>query len=134
MGVSQAEERESCYSGMVDLEGEKLMAESHKIKPGSMASIVFPGKTHFKIEFEGPTPQEWVCEGCGLSGTASYDSGRGDVLSVVRAIRDHHETLASKYAPLCHFDVDQVRVRNDALMNVYEWNRLVAKIEKSRGR
>lgn len=60
--------------------------------------------------------QEWVCEGCGLHGTAEYDSERADVLTVLRAIRDHHETLASKYAPLCHFDVDRVRVRNDALM------------------
>jgi hypothetical protein len=78
--------------------------------------------------------QEWVCEGCGLHGTVTYDSERGDVLSVLRALRDHHETLASKYAPLCHFDVDRVRVRNDALMDVYAWNRLVAKIEKGCGR
>lgn len=78
--------------------------------------------------------QEWVCEGCGLNGTVTYDSARNDVLFVMRAIRDHHETLASKYAPLCHFDMDQVRVRNDALMSGYEWNRLVAKIENDCGR
>ncbi len=77
--------------------------------------------------------QEWVCEGCGLSGTVTYDPGDG-VFSVVRAIRDHHETLASKFAPLCHFDMDQTRVRNDAAMDVYAWNRLVAKIEKDCGR
>jgi hypothetical protein len=78
--------------------------------------------------------QEWVCEGCGLNGTATYDPERGDVLSVVRAIQDQHETLASKYAPLCHFDLARVRVRNDAMMNVYIWNQLVAKIEKGCGR
>ena len=78
--------------------------------------------------------QEWVCGGCGLSGTATYDPERGDVLSVLRAIRDQHETLASKYAPLCHFDVDRVRVRNDAEMDVYKWNRLVRKIEEGCGR
>ena len=77
--------------------------------------------------------QEWACEGCGLNGTAIYDADRGDVLSVFRAIRDHHEALAAKYAPLCHFDVDRVRVRNDAAMDVYEWNRLVAELEKTAG-
>lgn len=75
--------------------------------------------------------QEWVCEGCGLDGTTEYHTGDG-VFAVVQAIRNHHETLASKYAPLCHFDVDQTRVRNDELMDVYEWNRLVAKIKKDR--
>jgi len=78
--------------------------------------------------------QEWVCEGCGLSGTVTYDSGCGDVFSVIRAIRDHHETLASKYALLCHFDMDQTSVRNDDLMDVYAWNRLIAEIEKRCGR
>lgn len=78
--------------------------------------------------------QEWVCEGCGLHGAATYDAERGDVLSVFRAIRDQHETLAAKYAPLCHFDVGRVRVRNDALMTEYAWSRLVNKIEKDCGR
>lgn len=77
--------------------------------------------------------QEWVCEGCGLHGVVTYDSALADVMSVVCAIEDHHETLAGKYAPLCHFDVHQVRVRNDAKMDVYSWNRLVAKIEKDCG-
>jgi len=77
--------------------------------------------------------QEWVCEGCGLHGSTEYEPGN-DVFSIVRMIRDHHERLASKYAPLCHFDVDQVRVRNPALMDEYEWNRLVMKIVKQAGR
>jgi hypothetical protein len=77
--------------------------------------------------------QEWVCEGCGLSGVADYESGDG-VFSVVRAIREHHETLASKYAPTCHFDIDQVRVRNPELMDEYAWNRRVAEIRKAHGR
>jgi hypothetical protein len=78
--------------------------------------------------------QEWVCEGCGLSGAVTYADPAGDVFAVFRLVRDHHESLASKYAPLCHFDVDQVRVRNNAVMDVYAWNRLVAKIEKDCGR
>jgi len=77
--------------------------------------------------------QEWVCEGCGLSGTVEYEP-KADVFAVVHAIRDHHETLAAKYAPLCHFDVSQTRVRNAELMDEFEWNRLVAKIEKDTGR
>jgi hypothetical protein len=80
-----------------------------------------------------PRKQEWVCEGCGLSGTVTFTPST-DVLSVMRLLRDHHETLASKYAPLCHYDMDRMRVRNDAVMDVYAWNRLVAKIEKSCGR
>lgn len=64
-----------------------------------------------------------------MSGATQYRAD-GDVFSAFRAIRDHHETLASKHAPLCHFDVDKVRVRNSAMMDIYEWNRLVATIEK----
>jgi hypothetical protein len=79
------------------------------------------------------TKQEWVCEGCGLSGKVEYEP-RDGVFAVVHAIRDHHETLASKYAPLCHFDVSTTRVRNAELMDEFEWNRLVAKIEKDTGR
>lgn len=75
------------------------------------------------------TKQEWVCEGCGLNGKVEYRPHDG-VFAVVRAIRDHHETLAAKYAPLCHFDVDQTRVRNSDLMDEFEWNRLVAEIER----
>lgn len=74
--------------------------------------------------------QEWVCEGCGLNGTVEYDPLRGDVLSVVRELRKHHETLASKYAPSCHFDFLQVRVHNPDMMDQYAWNRLVAEIER----
>jgi hypothetical protein len=73
--------------------------------------------------------QEWVCEGCGLSGKVKYKSQDG-VFAVVNEIRAHHERLASKYAPLCHFDIDQTRVRNPELMDVYAWNRTVAEIEK----
>jgi hypothetical protein len=65
-----------------------------------------------------PSKQEWVCEGCGLTGKVTYEPKAG-VFAVVRVIRDHHETLAGKYAPTCHFDIDQVRVRNQELM--YEW-------------
>lgn len=72
--------------------------------------------------------QEWVCEGCGLSGATKFNPGDG-VFAAFYAIRDHHETLASKYAPLCHFDVNMVRVRNPDF-DKYEWNRLVAEIEK----
>ena len=77
--------------------------------------------------------QEWVCEGCGLSGKTEYEPETG-AFAVVHAIRDHHETLASKYAPLCHFDVDQVRVRNSQLTDEYAWNRLVAEIGRKCGR
>lgn len=73
--------------------------------------------------------QEWVCEGCGLSGVVEYNGGDG-VFAVVHAIRNHHETLASKFAPTCHFDIDQTRVRNSEMVNIYEWNRLVAEIER----
>lgn len=78
-----------------------------------------------------PLKQEWVCEGCGLSGTVKYEAG-GDVFAVFRLIRDHHERLASQHAPLCHFDADQTRVRNG--VDVYAWNRLVVEIEKNCGR
>jgi hypothetical protein len=73
--------------------------------------------------------QEWVCEGCGLSGVVQYNTGDG-VFAVVHAIRDHHETLASRHAPTCHFDIDQTRVRNPEATDIYEWNRLVAEIER----
>jgi hypothetical protein len=71
--------------------------------------------------------QEWVCEGCGLAGTTEYDENAG-VFAAVHNIRDHHERLASQYAPTCHFDIDQTRVRNAALIDPYAWNRLVAEI------
>lgn len=42
------------------------MSQVHKIKPGTMASLMFPGKTHFAIEFDGEkkpdpilTPNQW---------------------------------------------------------------------------
>jgi hypothetical protein len=73
--------------------------------------------------------QSWVCEDCGLTGATEYDPREG-VFAVVRALRDHHETLASKYAPTCHFDIDRVRVRNPELMDEYEWNRSVVEIER----
>ena len=75
------------------------------------------------------TKQEWVCEGCGLSGKVEYDPKDG-AFAVIHAICDHHERLASMHAPLCHFDVFQTRVRNPKLMDEFEWNRLVVKIEK----
>lgn len=71
--------------------------------------------------------QEWICEGCGLAGTTQYDPDAG-VFDVVRQIRNHHENLASRYAPTCHFDIDQTRVRNPRLLDQYEWNRLVSEI------
>jgi hypothetical protein len=84
------------------------------------------------VNMAAPTNrQEWVCEGCGLSGTTEYEVK--DVLSVFRALRDHHERLASKYAPLCHFDPDQVRVRNPEMIDEYAWNRLVGEIERKCG-
>lgn len=73
--------------------------------------------------------QHWVCEDCGLGGAIDHKEN-ADVIAIVHALRDHHETLASKYAPTCHFNIDRVRVRNDALTNEYEWNRFVAGIEQ----
>jgi hypothetical protein len=71
--------------------------------------------------------QAWVCEGCGLNGVVDYEPSDG-VFAVVLAIRTHHETLASKYAPTCYFDIDQTRVQNPALTDKYAWNRLVGEI------
>lgn len=76
--------------------------------------------------------QEWVCEGCGLSGKTEYTDT--DVRAVVRAIQNHHDTLAKKYSPKCRLDVYKVRVRNPELVDEFEWNRMVAKIEKDAGR
>jgi hypothetical protein len=73
--------------------------------------------------------QWWVCEGCGLSGATEYDPNAG-VFTVVHRIRDHHERLASSFAPTCHFDIDQTRVHNPELMDEFAWNRLVAEIER----
>jgi hypothetical protein len=73
--------------------------------------------------------QEWVCEDCGLNGVVEYRPHEG-VFAVVHAIRDQHETLAAKYAPLCHFDIDRTRVRNSKTMDEFGWNRLVAQIER----
>lgn len=109
--------------------------------PGNKPAPESQKGRYMAIKFGGSMPgrnaekrQEWLCEGCGLNGTVTYNAARGDVFAVLRAIRDHHETLAGKYAPLCHFDMDRVRVRNDELMTVYEWNRLVHKIEANCGR
>ncbi|MGA2426716.1 MAG: hypothetical protein ABSG07_22170 [Terriglobales bacterium] len=79
------------------------------------------------------TKQEWVCEGCGLSGSTEYKSSDG-AFAVVHAIRDHHERLASQYAPTCHFDIDQTRVLNPELMDQYAWNRFVAEISRKTAR
>lgn len=73
--------------------------------------------------------QNWVCEDCGMNGTVRYDIKDG-VFAVVHAIRDHHETLASRYAPTCHFTLERVRVWNPREMDVYAWNRFVAAIEQ----
>jgi hypothetical protein len=80
--------------------------------------------------------QEWVCEVCGLSGAVEHEE-QADAVAVVYLIADHHDSLATRHVPAkailpCRFDLRKVRVRNDALMDVYEWNRLVASIEKSR--
>ena len=75
--------------------------------------------------------QEWVCESCGLSGAVNHEEN-ADAVSVAYLIADHHDRLAKKYSPDCRFDLRKVKVRNPHLMDEYEWNRLVASIEKSR--
>jgi len=72
--------------------------------------------------------QEWVCEVCGLNGAVQYREDAG-VFEVVYAIEDHHNRLAAQYAPHCHFDVHKVRVKGEDV-DEYEWNRLVASLER----
>jgi hypothetical protein len=74
--------------------------------------------------------QEWVCEGCGLSGAVDYEPTNGDVFSVVHAIEDHHNRLAERHASHCRFDVHKVRVRNPSLMDEFAWNRFVASVTR----
>jgi hypothetical protein len=73
--------------------------------------------------------QEWVCEVCGLSGAIEHTEN-ADVMSIVHQLEDHHDRLASKLAPHCRFNVHKVRIRNSELMDIYEWNRLVASLER----
>lgn len=75
--------------------------------------------------------QEWVCEVCGLSGAAEYQTSDG-VFAVVHSIENHHDRLAKLQAPHCHFDVHKVRVRNPELMDIYAWNRMVSSIQEAR--
>jgi hypothetical protein len=49
-----------------DWSKRRIMGEVHKIKPGTMAALMSPGKTHFSIEFDGEkkpdpilTPNQW---------------------------------------------------------------------------
>jgi len=74
--------------------------------------------------------QQWMCEVCGLSGAIEYSDGAG-VMEVVHALESHHDRLASEHAPYCRFDTHRVRVKSDD-MDIYEWNRLVARHEQGR--
>ena len=75
--------------------------------------------------------QEWLCENCGLDGVVRH-AANADVMSVVREIRIHHDILAAKYAPACRFELNKIRVRNDELMTVYQWNRMVAETKRAK--
>lgn len=48
-----------------------------KIKPGSMAAILFPGKTHFQIHFEKSCLQDGTDCGCHMCPDAVEDSAVG---------------------------------------------------------
>lgn len=66
---------------------------------------------------------------CGLSGVVEHEE-HADVLTVVRAIENHHDRLAHNLAPHCRFDLGRIRVRNPELMDIYAWNRMVASLDR----